>query len=186
MRNVTYGMGVSLDGYIADRNGGIGWSAPDEELHRFDNEQTRAVGLELYGRRMYETMRYWETAADDPAAPATELEFARIWQATPRIVFSRTLDRAEGGAELASGDLAAEIARLKEQPGGDIALGGAGLGAGAIALGLVDEYRLFVYPVVLGGGTPFFPGLEAPIALELAESRRFGSGVAYLRYVVRR
>jgi dihydrofolate reductase len=183
MRKVIYSMGVSLDGFIAGPNGDIGWSAPDEELHRFHNEQARATGVSLYGRRLYEVMRYWETAAEEsPSAPEHELEFARIWKDTPRLVFSRTLERAEGGAELVRTALAEKVAELKEQPGGDIAVGGAGLAASLIPLGLIDEYRLYVYPVVLGAGTPYFPALDGRIELALAETRTFGSEVVYVRY----
>lgn len=182
MRKLIYSMGVSLDGFIAAPDGSIDWTAPDEELHRFHNEQARAAGVHLYGRRLYEAMRYWETAEENPSAPEHEVEFARIWKRTPRLVFSTTLERVEGGAELARGDLAHEVARLKEQDGGHIAVGGAGLAAGLVRLGLVDEYRLFVYPIVLGGGTPYFPALDAPIGLRLAETRTFRSQVVYLRY----
>jgi dihydrofolate reductase len=182
MRKVIYSMGVSLDGFVAGPDGRFGWAAPDEEVHRFHNEQARAVGVNLYGRRMYETMRAWETADAEPSIPDYALEWAQIWKATPRLVFSRTLERAEGGAELAGGDLAETVARLKAQPGGDIAVGGADLAAGFIALGLVDEFRPLVYPVVVGGGTPFFPAVAEPIRLRLAETRTFRSQVVYLRY----
>jgi dihydrofolate reductase len=184
MRKVIYSMSVSLDGFIADRDGNIDWSTPDEGLHRFHNERVRAIGTQLCGRRLYEIMRYWETVADDPSASEIELEFAGIWQAMPRLVFSRTLERAEGGAELMRDDIATVVARLKEQPGGDIAVGGASLAASLVTLGLVDEYQLFVVPIVLGAGTPFFPPLDARIGLRLIETRRFDSEVVYLRYEV--
>ena len=182
MRNVIYSMGVSLDGFIAGPDGEIDWSAPDEELHRFHNQQTLELGAELCGRRLYEEMVYWETADQDPSAGETEVEFARIWQRLPKIVFSTTLEKVEGNARLAGGSIAEEVAALKEEPGGDLAVGGAGLAASFTRLGLIDEYRLFVSPVVLGGGTPFFPDLEERIALELVETRTFGSRVVYLRY----
>ena len=185
MRKVIFVMGVSLDGFVADRDGGIDWTVPSEELHRFHNERMRVTGVELYGRRLYETMRYWDTPeAVAPDAPAVMREFAEIWRATPSLVFSRTLDAVEGTPELASGDPADVVAELREQDGGDITVGGPGLAAGLIERGLVDEYHLFVYPVVLGGGTPFFPALDAKIDLELAETRTFGE-VVYLRYVAR-
>jgi dihydrofolate reductase len=129
MRKVIYSFGISLDGFIAGPDGDFGWSAPDEELHRFHNEQAREVGAHLYGRRLYEVMRFWDTVEEDPSRPELELEFARIWNATPKIVFSTTLTEVEGGATLAEGGLADEVARLKEQPGGDIAVGGADLAA---------------------------------------------------------
>jgi dihydrofolate reductase len=181
-RKLIYAMGVSLDGFIADPNGEIDWSAPDEELHRFHNQQARDVGVELYGRRLYEEMRFWETADQDPSATEPVVEFARIWRDTPKVVFSRTLERVEGNARLAIHDAGEEVARLKEEPGKDLAVGGAGLASTLIELGLVDEYRLFVSPVVLGGGTPYFPDLDRRINLKLIETRIFGSRVVYLRY----
>jgi dihydrofolate reductase len=175
-------MTVSLDGFTAGPDGEIDWSAPDEELHRFHNEQTRELGAHLCGRRLYEEMLYWETADENPSATDYELEFARLWKDTPRIVFSNTLEKVEGNARLATDGVAEEVARLKEEPGQDLAVGGAGLASTCIKLGLVDEYRLFVNPVVLGGGTPYFPPLEERIDLELVETRTFGSRVVYLRY----
>jgi dihydrofolate reductase len=182
MRKLIYSMGVSLDGFIAGPGGEIDWSAPDEELHRFHNQQARAVDVHLYGRRLYETMIFWETAGEDPSAPEPVLEFAGIWKDTPKVVFSRTLEKVEGNARLARDGAAEELARLKEQPGKDLAVGGAGLASTFIELDLVDEYRLFVSPVVLGGGTPYFPARDERIGLELIETRTFGSRVVYLRY----
>lgn len=182
MRKLIYSMNVSLDGFIAGPRGEIDWSAPDVELHRFHNERVRQLGAHLCGRRLYEEMLYWETADENPAAAEHELEFARIWQSTPRIVFSTTLETVEGNARLATGDVAEEVRALKEQPGDDLSVGGAGLAATCIGLGLVDEYGLFVNPVVLGGGTPFFPPRAQRIELELVETRTFGSRVVYLRY----
>jgi dihydrofolate reductase len=182
MRKLIYSMGVSLDGFIAGPGGEIDWSAPDEELHRFHNRQTRELGVLLCGRRLYQEMVYWETADENPSATEYELEFARIWQSIPKIVFSTTLEKVEGNARLARDGVAEEVARLKEQPGKDLAVGGAGLASTVIKLGLVDEYRLFVSPVLLGGGTPYFPVLDDRINLELVESHTFGSRVVYLRY----
>jgi len=184
MRKVIYAMGVSLDGFIAGPGGDIDWSAPDEELHRFHNEQTRELGAHFCGRGLYEVMTYWDTAEENPSAPEHELEFARIWRATPKIVFSTTLEQVVGTARLATAGVAEERAGLKEQPGADLAVGGAGLASACIALGLVDELRLFVSPVVLGAGTPFFPARDARIDLELVETRTFASRVVYLRYRV--
>jgi dihydrofolate reductase len=175
-------MGVSLDGYIAGPNGEIDWTAPDDELHRFHNEQTRELGGHLCGRRLYEAMVYWETADRDPALGETEREFAGIWQALPKVVFSNTLEEVEGNVRLVRGDPADEVRRLKEEPGKDLAVGGAGLAGSLTKLGLIDDYRLFVYPVILGGGTPFFPSLEQRIDLDLVETHTFGSRVVYLRY----
>jgi dihydrofolate reductase len=182
MRKLIYSMGMSLDGFIAGPDGEIDWSAPDAELHRFHNQQARETGAHLYGRRLYEVMRYWETAEENSSAPEHELEFARIWKDTPKIVFSNTLETVEGNARLVKDSAAEEVTRLKEQPGKDLAVGGAGLASTFIKLSLIDEYRLFVSPVVLGGGTPYFPALDERINLELVETRTFGSRVVYLRY----
>jgi dihydrofolate reductase len=182
MRRLVYSMGVSLDGFIAGPDGDIDWSAPGEELHRFHNQQARELGAHLCGRRLYEVMRYWETADQNPSLPDHELEFARIWQALPKIVFSKTLDSVEGNARLVRDGVVEEVARLKEQPGQDLAVGGAGLASTLIEAGLVDEYRLFVSPVILGAGTPYFPALGHRIELELVETRTFSSRVVYARY----
>ena len=182
MRKLIYSMTVSLDGFIAGPDGDIDWSAPDEELHRFHNQQARQVGAHLYGRRLYETMRYWETADEQPSLSDYELEFARIWKDTPKIVFSKTLEKVEGNARLVKDSAAEEVARLKEEPGKDLAVGGAGLASTLMKMGLIDEYRLFVSPVVLGGGTPYFPALEERINLELVETQTFGSRVVYVRH----
>jgi dihydrofolate reductase len=180
MRKVIYSIGVSLDGFIAGRDGDFAWSAPDEELHEFHNRQTQELGVHLCGRRLYETMVYWERA--DPNGTGTEDEFTRIWQALPKIVFSSTLETVEGNARLATGGVAEEVAKLKAQPGGDVAVGGAGLASTLIEQDLIDEYGLFVSPVVVGGGTPYFPARQGQLDLELVETRTFGSRVVYLRY----
>jgi len=178
---LIYSMGVSVDGFITDREGAFGWAAPDEELFRFHLAQTRELGAELCGRRLYETMLPWET---DPAMRANELgaAFADAWSAMPKVVFSRTLDRVEGNARLAEGSLAEEVAALRDASDKDISIGGAGLAAGAIELGLVDELRMFRNPVVVGGGTPFLPPVTEDVPLELVETRTFGSRVIYERY----
>ncbi|HWO69459.1 MAG TPA: dihydrofolate reductase family protein [Actinomycetota bacterium] len=182
MADLIYSMTVSLDGFIAGPGGEIDWSAPDEELHRFHNEQTRRLGAYLLGRRLYEVMEYWETAEENPSASDYELEFARIWKDLPKVVFSTTLERVRGNARLVRDGLEEEVTRLKERPGADIGVGGAGLASACMKAGLIDEYRLFVSPVVLGGGTPYFPALGERINLELAETRTFGSRVVYVRY----
>jgi dihydrofolate reductase len=181
MPNVIYSMSVSLDGFIAGPDGDFSWSAPDDELHRFHNDRVREIGVQLCGRRLYETMVYWERP--DASWGATEREFAEIWQALPKIVFSSTLDAVEGNARLATAPLADELAALRAQPGKDIAVGGAALGRAAIEQGLVDEVQLFVNPVLVGGGTPFFPAVRRD--LELLETRTFGGRVSYLRYAFR-
>jgi len=187
VRSVTYSMGVSLDGYIVGPDGNFGWSEPDEELFHFVTHEIREVGVHLLGRRLYETMLYWETAGQDSALDELELEWATIWNPLPKVVFSTTLSAVQGNARLASSGLADEIERLRADPeDGDIAIGGATLAAEAAALGLVDEYRARVYPVLVGGGIPFFPQRERRVDLELVETRTFSSGVVYLRYRVAR
>src|SRR6478672_13226264 len=143
MRRLIYSMGVSLDGFIAGPDGDFGWSAPGEELHRFHNQQMREIGAHLCGRRLYEVMVYWETAEENPSISDYELEFARIWKDTPKIVFSKTLEKVEGKARLVRDGVAEEVAKLKEQPGKDLAVGGAGLASTLVKLGLIDDYRLF-------------------------------------------
>jgi dihydrofolate reductase len=188
MRSVTYAMSVSLDGYIFGPDGAFDWATPDEEVFRFWIDETREVGVHLLGRRLYETMRYWETAGRDHPLDDPELEFAAIWRSLPKIVFSTTLSAVEGSnVRLASGGLAEEIERSRAEPGeGDIAIGGARLAAEAAASGLIDEYRAMVYPVLTGGGIPFFPRRERRVDLELVETRTFSSTVVYLRYRVAR
>ena len=181
MGKLIYGMNPSLDGYIVGPDGGFDWSDPDEEVHRFHNERTRALDAHLCGRRLYETMVYWETV-DEATLPETEREFAGIWRKLPKLVFSSTLETVEGNARLATGDLAEEVTRLKDSTE-RLAVGGAGLAASLIELDLIDEYELFINPVLVGGGTPFFPRSEHRLDLELAEARAIGSRVAYLRYV---
>jgi dihydrofolate reductase len=187
MRNVTYSMGVSLDGYIVGPDGSFDWSEPDEEVFRSWIDEIRGVGVHLLGRRLYETMLYWETADQDPSLDDAMLEWAALWKPLPKVVFSTTLSEVQGHARLATAGLADEIERLRAEPGeGDIAIGGATLAAEAAALGLIDEYRVRVYPVLVGGGISYFPQAEQRVDLELVETRTFSSKIAYLRYRVRR
>jgi dihydrofolate reductase len=181
MGNVIYSFGVSLDGFIARPGGEIDWTTPDEELHRFHNQEQRKLGVQLCGRRLYETMVYWDTV-DLSTLPPEGLEFAEVWRPQPKIVFSTTLESVEGNATLKREGLLEEVTRLKQELDNDIAVGGAGLASSLIAAGLVDEYRLFIRPVVLGAGRPYFPPLDHRIELELIEARTFGHGVQYLRY----
>jgi dihydrofolate reductase len=181
MRKLIYSMTVSLDGYITDSDGGIDWSVPDDELFLFHTQQEQEIGVHLCGRRLYETMLYWETA-EESLLPADQVEFAHIWKALPKIVFSTTLESVVGNTRLATAGVGEEVARLKEQPGKDIAVGGAGLARSCMELGLIDEWRLFVSPVLLGGGTPYFPTLDEKIDLKLVETKTFGSRVVFLRY----
>jgi dihydrofolate reductase len=182
MPKLIYSMGVSLDGFIAGPDGEIDWSAPDEELHRFHNQQMREIGVHLCGRRLYEVMTYWDTIDEGSSVPDHELEFARVWRDIPKVVFSNTLARVAGNARLARDSVHQEISKLKEQQGNDLAVGGAGLAATCMQLGLVDEYRLFLSPVVLGAGTPYFLALDERIDMELVETQTFGARVVYLRY----
>jgi dihydrofolate reductase len=185
--NVVCTMVVSLDGYITDPDGGLEWSGKDAELFRYVTEQTRELSVYVMGRRLYETMLYWETAepADDD-----ERAWAEVWLALPKVVFSRTLTAVEGNARLASGGLAQELEALRAAAGpggGDVAIGGAELAAEAARLGLLDEYQPRVVPVLLGGGRPLYPqSLEHRLDLELVESRPFASQTVVSRYRVRR
>ncbi|MFI1401153.1 dihydrofolate reductase family protein [Streptomyces sp. NPDC020681] len=187
MRSVTYSMSVSLDGYIVGPDGGFDWTVPDKEVFRFWIDEIRQVGVHLLGRRLYETMLYWETADQDPTLGDPEREWTALWNPLPKVVFSSTLSAVQGNARLASGGLAEEIERLRAEPGeGDIAIGGATLAAEAAALGLIDEYQAMVYPVLVGGGIPFFPQHERRVDLELVETRTFSSRVVYLHHRVAR
>jgi dihydrofolate reductase len=182
MRSVTYSMSVSLDGYIVGPDGDFDWTMPGE-VFRFWIDEIREVGVHLMGRRLYETMLYWETADQDPSLGDAELEWAALWKPLPKVVFSTTLSAVQGNARLASGGPAEEIERLRAEPGeGDIAIGGATLAAEVAASGLIDEYRAMVYPVLVGGGIPFFPQRERRVDLELVETRTFSSRVVYLRH----
>jgi dihydrofolate reductase len=178
---LIYSMGVSVDGYIADRDGFFGWSAPSDELFAFHLARVRELGAHLCGRRLYETMLVWET---DPSLRDSELgaDFADVWSALPKIVFSRTLDRVQGNARLATSSVAEEIATVLRGTDKDVEIGGAGLAAAAIGLGRVDELRIFRIPIVVGGGTPYLPPVLHDIPLGLIETRTFDSSVIYERY----
>jgi dihydrofolate reductase len=178
---LIYSMSVSVDGFITDREGAFGWSVPNEEQFRFHLAQTRELGGFLCGRRLYQTMLVWET---DPSLRDNDLgtAFADVWCALPKVVFSRTLDSVEGNARLAGASLAEEAAAALDATEQDVAIGGAGLAAAAIELGLVDELRMFRNPVVVGGGTPFLPPVTEAVRLELLETSTFGSRVIYERY----
>jgi dihydrofolate reductase len=184
MRKLIFSMTVSLDGYIAGPGGDIAWSAPDEELFRFHTDQVRELGGQICGRGLYETMLYWDTpAAREPALPSHTLEFTRVWSELPKYVFSRTLDSVEGNWTLLKGDLRQEVERLKREDGPPLEAGGADLAGSLMQMGLIDEYRLFIGPVLLGGGTRCFPALEHYSELALIETRAFSSGqVIYTRY----
>ena len=178
---LIYSMSVSVDGFIADREGGFDWTVPSDELFRFHLARVRELGGFLLGRRLYETMLVWET---DPSLRDNEARsaFADVWCALPTVVFSRTLDSVEGNARLAEASVAEEAAAALDATDKDVSIGGAGLAAAAIELGLVDELRMFRYPVLVGGGTPFLPPVTEAVPLDLIETRTFGSRVIFERY----
>ncbi len=178
---LIYSMGVSVDGFISNRDGEFGWTVPSDEQFRFHLTQVRELGGYLCGRRLYETMLVWET---DPSLRDNDLgaAFADVWCALPKVVFSRTLDRVQGNARLATASLADEVAAALAANDKDVSIGGAGLAAAAIELGLVDELRMLRHPVVVGGGTPFLPPVSEDVRLDLIETRTFGSRVIYERY----
>jgi dihydrofolate reductase len=178
---LIYSMNVSVDGFIADREGSFAFTVPSDEQFRFHVAQIRELGGYLCGRRLYETMLVWET---DPSMRNDELRaaFADVWCALPKVVFSRTLDSVQGNARLAETSLAEEVAIALDATDKDVSIGGAELAATAIELGLVDELRVFRHPVVVGGGTPFLPPVTEEVSLDLVETRAFGSRVIYERY----
>lgn len=183
MGKLIYCLNTSLDGFVETVDHGLDWTGVDDELHTWFNEQTRSLEASLYGRRMYEVMAaYWPTAASHPAATGPMLEFARIWNATPKIVFSTTLDSVGPGCRLVAGDVGDRLAELRSEFQGDLAVSGPTLASAFIERGLVDEYRIVVHPVILGAGTPLFPILRDRVGLRLLETHTFGSGVVYLGY----
>jgi len=188
MRKLSYGMNVTLDGYIAAAGDGIGWSGPpSDELFQWWTDQVRASSLSLYGRKLWETMSsYWPTGDQQPNATPMEIEFARIWRDTPKVVFSSTAGKVDWNTRLFTGDAVAEIARLRAEDGGPMDIGGATLAGAAMRAGLIDEYTLATYPVLVGGGTPFFTALESWVNLDLVETRTFPGGVVLTRYEKRR
>ncbi|WP_067690771.1 dihydrofolate reductase family protein [Nocardia jejuensis] len=182
MRKLNYGFGVSLDGYVNDRDGGIDWTDPDDELHQFHNDRFREIDISLNGRRLYELMaEYWPHVPQD--APAIQHEFAELWTSKPKFVFSRTLTEVQWNSTLISENAVEEVRRLKASGDGVMEVGGANLAASLIPHGLIDEYQVYVSPVILGGGTPMFPSLDKRVGLRLVETRNFKTAVM-LRYVV--
>jgi dihydrofolate reductase len=182
MATLIYVLNVSLDGYIADEDGKLDWTAPDEEFYSFINDLERPVGTYLYGRRLYEMMAVWETDPTLADQSRVVREFAEIWQAADKVVYSRTLETASTTRTRIERDFDPEAVRqLKAAAGRDLTVGGPTLGAHAITAGLVDEYHLFVWPVVLGGGKHFLPN-RVRLQLELLDEKRFGNGMVYLRY----
>ncbi len=185
MGKIIYAMSVSLDGFVSSANGDLSWANPDAELHRYFNEQEQSLDTFIYGRRMYDDMTaYWPTADQNPSAPQPEIEYTRIWKAKPKIVFSHTLTEAGWNARLVKGDVAEQMRQLKARPGVSMSVSGPNLAGQFLQLGLIDECRLYVYPVILGGGKAMFPNLDKPVKLKLVETRLFESGVMLLRYAV--
>jgi dihydrofolate reductase len=183
MGKLIYFMNVSVDGFVETPDHGLDWGVIDDELHSLYNDHMRGVDASLYGRRLYEVMAaYWPTGESDPAATDVTREFARLWNATPRIVFSNSLESVDFNSRLATGDIGEELAAIRAEFDGDLEVGGPTLAAQFIKRDLVDEYHLVIHPVVLGAGTPFFPQLDRPIGLKLIDTRVFGSGVVYQSY----
>ena len=182
MARLIYAAISSLDGYVEDEHGKFDWAAPDPEVHAFVNDLERPIGTYLYGRRMYETMRYWETVGTGAEQPAESREFAHIWRSAEKVVYSRSLEQVASARTRIERDFDADgIRRLKQAASADVTVGGAELAGQAIRAGLVDELQLFRHPVLVGGGKPSLPsGVRAD--LELLDERRFASGVVYLRY----
>jgi dihydrofolate reductase len=185
MAKLIYSAITSLDGYIADQDGNFDWAAPDQEVHTFVNDLERPVGTYLYGRRMYEVMAPWETDPTLADQSRVMRDFAELWQAADKIVYSRTLETASTARTRIERDFDPEAVRqLKTQAERDITVGGPDLAAQALKAGLVDECQLFLAPIIVGGGRPSLPS-NLRLELELLDERRFGNGVVHLRYRTR-
>jgi dihydrofolate reductase len=185
MAKLIYTAISSLDGYVADAEGNFDWSVPDEEVHRFVNDLERPIGTHLYGRRMYEVMRYWETAPTGNGEPSAGQVYAKIWQTADKIVYSKSLERASTGKTRIEREFDPEaIQQLKAAAARDISVSGPTLAAQALKLGLVDECHLFLSPIVVGGGNPVLPD-NVRLVFELLDERRFSNGVVHLHYRVK-
>lgn len=185
MAKLIYAALASVDGYIADEAGNFDWAVPDEEVHSFINDLERPIGTYLYGRKMYETMAGWETPDTIPDRTPAMLDFARIWQAADKIVYSRTLQTISTAKTRLEREFDPRMIRdLKAQSSRDLAIGGPSLAAHAIRAGLVDDYHLFVAPIIVGGGKAFLPG-NVRTTLELLDERRFDNGMVYVHYRAR-
>ena len=183
MGKVIYMMNVSLDGFVETPDHDLDWTTVDDELHTWFNDRSREADAFIYGRRLYEVMAgYWPTAESDPSATGPMIEFARIWNPKPKVVFSSALRSVDWNSRLVNGDVGQELARLRREFDGDFDVGGPTLASAFIERGLVDEYRLVIHPVILGAGTPFFRPVARPTRLRLIDSRTFDSGVLYLGY----
>ena len=177
MGNVIYSMSMSVDGFIEDRAGAIDFTAPDEELHRFHNDRVRELSGFLWGRRLYQEMDPYWGSLDPSGADAYVAEFAEIYRALPKVIFSTTLEEVGEKARLVRENAVEEIRALREQSEGPLDLGGAGLAASVMPHGLIDEYKIFIAPTVLGAGKPFFPPLDDRVQLRLVETRTFATAV---------
>ncbi|WP_174534652.1 dihydrofolate reductase family protein [Micromonospora chalcea] len=187
MRKLIYGMNLTVDGYVSAPGDDIGWGEPSDELFQWWLDQERAISLFLYGRRLWENMSgYWPTGDQQPGATPAQIEFARNWRDTPKVVFSSTIDKVDWNARLFTGDAVAEITRLKAEDGDPMRVGGATLARAAMRAGLIDEYEIVTHPVLVGGGAPFFGALDGWSKLDLVETRTFPGGVALSRYATRR
>ena len=186
MAKLIYSAITSLDGYTADENGNFDWAAPDEDVHAFVNDLERPIGSYLLGRRMYDVMTYWESAHTLPDQSAIAQDYARIWQAADKVVYSRTLETVSSERTRIERDFdPGAVRQMKESAERDISVGGPELAAEAMRAGLVDAIQLFLNPVVVGGGTRALPD-RVRMQLDLQDEHRFGNGVVYLRYGVRR
>lgn len=187
MRKLTFGMNVSVDGYVSAAGDDLGWSTPSDELFQWWSDRVGATDLSLYGRRLWEAMSsHWPTAEQQPDVTPAEIQFARRWVAMPKVVFSSTVRTVDWNTRLVTGDAVTEIARLKAEDGGPMDIGGATLAAAAMRAGLIDEYVLATAPVLIGGGAPLFASLDNWVNLKLVETRTFPEGVILTRYETRR
>jgi len=185
MAKLVYTAITSLDGYIEDEEGRFGWAVPDAEVHTFVNDLERPIGTHLYGRRMYETMAVWQTVGDEPGVPAVEADFAEVWRALDKVVYSRTLDAVSTPRTRLEREFDPDaVRRIKESADRDISVSGPDLAQHAFAAGLVDAVNLFVFPVIVGGGKPGLPrGVR--VELQLLDERRFGNGVVHMHHRTR-
>ncbi len=185
MGRLIYTLNTSVDGFVETRERSLDWSVADDELLTWFCDRFRGLSASLYGRRLYELMSaYWPTAGDDPTASDAAREFGRLWVAIPKIVFSTTLTSVDWNSRLVRGDVGEQLERLRDEIDGDFEVGGATLASEFVRRGLVDRYEVVVHPVVLGGGTPYLPPLDAPIRLRLTDTHTFESGVTSLGYEV--
>jgi dihydrofolate reductase len=187
MRKLTFGMNLSLDGYVAAPGDDLGWSVMSDELFQWWSDRVGATGLALYGRRLWEGMSaHWPTADQQPGATPAQIEFAGRWRDMPKVVFSSTTRAVDWNTRLVTGDAVTEITRLKADDGAPMDIAGATLAAAAMRAGLIDGYALVTHPVLVGGGTPFFTALDNWVSLSLVETRTFPDGVVLTRYETRR